>query len=608
MAYERLNLQQGDLLDDAVFKKIDDNFDTKQDQIISEAFGLVKFEQGTISATGILNANDNRVRTSDYYEVETFISASIGSTFYFWMAGYDESKNFIALNSTSRLYSITKEEILSSYPTYKYVKFVVPSTGVTPNAVEPYFSITTNILDEMPTVLNSLASVREAVNSLDSIVGAKIYGTQTDIPFYQGGWNATSGAIVEASNRIHTDIMDATSIYGASTTSGRIWYMTFDSGMSIVRVDTGDNYKGYAELKFNRLPNEKYIRFVMTNNSTSAAITPDVGINNFSLTVDSFNNTVNAIVNETTKDLSQNRTIGTFGVPEYFIETDAWSDATWVGDKYVALAGTDDDLTTATPYLMKVLSFDNGIENGRTGTERYYHIWGHCNTIDYSPVNDCLIMGNGSGDYKLPGRIFIIPNFSSIISSDAHKTEDDPLTLENTNAIVIDCEEYELGTKFNVVWGELNGKKQNIAYLITAKFGSSVNASDGGDNGTIRRLLLGTGSTQLEYGIFNTLATENEFNGTFKILNTYTQEGTRYANCNQGSCFYRGEIYSAIGHDGIWMWKMRLGNGKIAYDEWKQYVYEDDGTVKSTNVSSCCIKDGILYIGALNVGIMAFRL
>ena len=607
MSYERLNLQPNDTWKAEHVDHIEDAIESKQDKIISEAYGLVKFEQGTISADGSLTANTNRVRTSDYYDVETFISASIGSTFYFWMAGYDESKKIIAMNSATRLYSITKEELQESYPTYKYIKFVVPASGVVPSMVEPYFAITVNLLDNIATMSDSLSSTRAEVNSLSNIVGAKIYGTQTDIPFYQGGWNATTGAIEASATRIHTDILDATSIYGASCTSGRIWFMTFNSGMSIVRIDTGTNYQGHQDIKFNALPNEKYIRFVMTNNSTSAAITPEFN-SGFTLTVDSFNNTVNAIVADATKDLSQNRTIGTFGNPEYFIETDAWSDATWVGDKYVAIAGTDDDLSTATPYLMKVLSFDNGIANGRTSTDRYYHIFGHANTIDYSPVNDCLIMGNGSGDYKLPGKIFIIPNFSSIISSDAHKTENDPLTLENTNAIVIDCTEYNLGTKFNVVWGELNKRKQNIAYLITAKFGSSVNASDGGDNGTIRRILLGTGSTQLEYGVLNESATENEFNGTFKILDTYTQEGTRYANCNQGSCFYRGEIYSAIGHDGIWMWKMRLGDGKIAYDEWKQYCYDDNGEIMSTNVSSCCIKDGYLYIGALNVGIMAFKL
>ena len=322
------------------------------------------------------------------------------------------------------------------------------------------------------------------------------------------------------------------------------------------------------------------------------------------------NEKVDEAIKDAVKGIGGSRK-GAVGLPEYILDVDGFtSDATWVGDKYVAVTATaSDDLETTAPARLLVYDFSNGANKPRVKKTEFFHKWGHCNTIDYSSRNDCLIMGNGSGSYTLEGKIFIIPNFSALIAGGSTiGSESNPFTLENTNAIVIDCTGYGLGTKFNVMWGEINGTKHNIAYLITARMGASTSAIDAGDNGTIRRLLLGVGSTALEYGQFNEAAAPGEFNGTFEILDTYTQGGTAYPECNQGSCFYQGSIYAAIGHDGIWLWKMHMGDGNIFYDEWKQYFYNDDGSAMIACASSCCVKDGYLYLGGDIVGVMAFRL
>ena len=203
--------------------------------------------------------------------------------------------------------------------------------------------------------------------------------------------------------------------------------MTYDSGMSVVRVDTGNNYQGHTDIQFTAKSNEKYIRFVMTNNSTSAAITPDFN-SGFTLIVDSFDATVNATVKELTKDLSQNRKVGTVGVPEFVIHG-PFSDMTWVNDTFVGFSGTaTDDLDTTEPSTCKIYTYGNGFGKDKeiTSSNTFYHKFGHCNTVDYSAINDCLIMGNGSGAYNLPGKIFIFPNFSTLIQDTSRGTFDNP--------------------------------------------------------------------------------------------------------------------------------------------------------------------------------------
>lgn len=440
---------------------------------------------------------------------------------------------------------------------------------------------------------------------------------ETNIDFEQGNVNSL-GTEVDHENRIRSQYFRTENLLKARCEDSYCFYIKhYDENKKFVYDDSGTSYDGYTEKEFAFPSNVKFARFTLINQDQSKAITPTEGIN-FHLTANVVDEIVDAKIGDAFDSVDEivetkNKFIGTLGNPAFYLDCEHGSAATWMGDKYITIGSTaSDDLDTTTPAQITVWTFANGVDKPRTNRNTRYHKWGHANTIDYNQKHDALIMGNGSGAYDLEGKIFIIPNFSEVMAgtaSTATGSYDDPFTLENVNAIVIDCAGYGLGTKFNVLWGENNGTKSNIAYLITAKMGSSYSAPDGGDNGTIRRLLLGMGSAALEYGTtINTDATDDEFNGTFAILDTYTQDGTAYAQCNQDSCFYRGEIFAAIGHDGIWLWKMRLNNGHINYDEYKQYTYNADGSKASTNISSCCIHDGYLYVAATNVGVMAFRI
>ena len=612
MTYERLDLKTGDELNEAVFKRIDDAFEDLASEVNERqktVFGYysIEFEQGSIGSSGTESTRSDRIKSANYYSIANFTNARItSSNFAFWLAFYDDEKVFSSIKTPTKGYTtITRDEIVSlSGLESGYVRFIVfqvNDSTLTPED-KTGFGIYGSIFDNIEGTLKTAENNNTLLKNL-------MYGESSDFTFEQGSVSGT-GAETDSTKRIRTDFLGSSTVIGARVNTGyKIWYYTFSEAKTFVRADTGSGYDGYQSITFSFTTAERYVRIVVAPTSSNATITPDANTG-FTMTVNTFNEKIDAAIKEATQSIGGSRK-GTLGLPEYFLDVDsAMSDATWVGDKYVGIGSTaSDDLDTTTAGQMRVYSYDNGIDQPRTSRTIFYHKWGHCNTVDYSPMNDALIMGNGSGSYNLEGKIFIIPNFSElIVDNSTIGNSSNPFTLENTNAIVIDCTGYDLGTKFNVMWGEVNGKKHNIAYLVTAKMGSSTSAIDGGDNGTIRRLLLGLGSTALEYGTINESAADGEFNGTFQILDTYTQGGTSYDQCNQGSCFYRGSIFSAVGHDGIWLWKMNLGNEKISYDEWKQYTYNDDGSVASTNASSCCIKDGYLYFGATYVGVMAFRL
>lgn len=281
---------------------------------------------------------------------------------------------------------------------------------------------------------------------------------------------------------------------------------------------------------------------------------------------------------------------GTIG--EYIIGNDAngkqtvrnGSDSTIINkdgvDYKITFFSGDDALETAVE--LKIQAFENGYDKQATFSCTCSHKFGHCNTVDYNPHNDCLIFGNGSGDYSLLGKFYIIPNAKALFVDNV--TSGQEFTLENTGAIEFDCAGYDFGTKLNALWGEQNGFKNDIAYLIT------------NDNGTIRRIVLGTGTNQLTYGSY-TETSEGVFNGTFDVLKTYTHDGCEYRTCNQGSQYYHGKILCGIGHSGIKLWAITLNdeNEKAYADEYVHKFYNQPTSVSMNGV--CIDKNDNLIIG-----------
>ena len=156
-----------------------------------------------------------------------------------------------------------------------------------------------------------------------------------------------------------------------------------------------------------------------------------------------------------------------------------------------------------------------------------------------------------------------------------------------------------------MVWGDDHDKHYDIAYLITAIPDAVLKS---GDLETIHKIVLCKGSNEGDYGTIIGGAGDDDFNGTFNIVETYHQSTAGYADCDQGTCYYNGELIAAIGHDGLRYWRMRMYNGKIYRKAFEQKTYYTGKTDNYGNASGVCVSDGYLFIGRNGLGVMAIRL
>ena len=232
----------------------------------------------------------------------------------------------------------------------------------------------------------------------------------------------------------------------------------------------------------------------------------------------------------------------------------------------------------ASSAKLYIRSYTNGYFANHTHTRTYNHRFGHCNTVDYAPETDCLILGSGSGDYDLPNKMYIIPNASNALVGVASHGTADFHSFESVNAITIDLSEYDIGKKVNALWGETNISRRDIAYLITD------------DCGQIHKIQLGMGANDLGSGQFVEGKESTEFNGSFKFIESFAQGGCSYDTCIQGACYYKGKIIANIGHSGLRQWAMTMSNGKIYVEEKCQFQYSAAGTKNtSSSTNGVCI-------------------
>ena len=132
------------------------------------------------------------------------------------------------------------------------------------------------------------------------------------------------------------------------------------------------------------------------------------------------------------------------------------SDHTFIGDKlYVINASSDDHSSYAGVTVYKV------DPDAKTATyeKTIQHNLGHANSIDYCAGTDCLILGNGSSDATLPGKIFILPNVSAKTS------------WEFSDCIVIDVSEKEPLEVVYIAAAGLDTANGNLIDPYTSRYG-----------------------------------------------------------------------------------------------------------------------------------------
>lgn len=298
---------------------------------------------------------------------------------------------------------------------------------------------------------------------------------------------------------------------------------------------------------------------------------------------------------------------GTFDKVKYIIDVPQPESMAIVDETTLIWAMDDAKYSTTN---LRLYTFSPSMYSTPTQRSITHHL-GHLNTIDYR--NGALIFGNGgSGNYNggsksSPGNgaIYIINDFLNVFES--HYQSKEPLEL--SEAITISCdintETFSDDSKFNVIFGETNiemGRtfSNSIIYLITSRLGKAYY------NCKIRRIMLGIGSNQLENGSYLQVE-DGKYNGTYKILETYTgiSDGTDF--CNDIS-YVNGRIVANVGENILRLQEFQLNkDGTITKIQHQQVSYDNNGNAIKSWTSGITTLNHELFLGFSSGGIGIFN-
>ena len=207
----------------------------------------------------------------------------------------------------------------------------------------------------------------------------------------------------------------------------------------------------------------------------------------------------------------------------------------------------------------------------------FTHNWGHVNSVSYCPETDTIICGNGSSDYGLAGEFYVFEG--------ASRFADMPSVPLAANSIVIPAIGY--GSKVNAVWGENNGLRFDIAYLIT------------NDARNMKKIQLGKGNNNLGLGSFQSRKSDKQFNGSYMLLLECSQSDG--VDVVQGAVFHGGKLFLGLGHSGCLVATAVLNeDGSIRYRVYLENTRSPSGTPETFYAQSPGIRDSKLYLGTTN--------
>ena len=366
------------------------------------------------------------------------------------------------------------------------------------------------------------SSVGEAIREQIEFVYGKFELITTTM--FQGSLASVDGNLNPSRlDRIASDFLLITDIGYIEVDEGyELLYMEYDKNKKYVYTSS---FLGTGkQIKFSDLnTNNKYIRFSIRNaiNPTSNITPTDTtGLKIIKrVSVEALNDEVKAGLNSPFSKISSN--IEVEKIIKVPVPTRTGCCVVENNNKvqlWIFATSTDDGTGYADLHKL-----DLDIENGTlTLSETIKHNLGHCNSVEYCSETDTLILGNGSSDYNLDSKIFIIEGVST-------KT-----LLQREHAIQIDIS--NLGKKGNVVWGDNNFLNNDIAYILL------------NDSHKIVKIQLGKSS---DLGLGEMATTYKLYNGTYKILNTYTwgDIDTDYDNCVQGACYFKNKLIWGFGHN-----------------------------------------------------------
>lgn len=251
-------------------------------------------------------------------------------------------------------------------------------------------------------------------------------------------------------------------------------------------------------------------------------------------------------------------------------DTSYLSDICIVGDELWCFAtGDDTKAKYSNVWRIKYNPYTNElIENP---PKFFWCNFGHINCANYNPINDSIIMGNGSADYSLDNKIYIMNNVSKI-----KDLENGATVSFGEYGIEIDATGYDFGAKLNVFWA--NERTQHISYNGNEVYVPALAYAYANDVNKMYILAIGQGTTAYTYGTYVEPTNKCPWNGTFNVLASY-QIGNAdetignpgsYDHCGQGGDFIDGTAYIGLGHQDLWWSEISLGKNSnfTKIDKW----------------------------------------
>lgn len=206
-------------------------------------------------------------------------------------------------------------------------------------------------------------------------------------------------------------------------------------------------------------------------------------------------------------------------------------------------------------------------------------------SVDYNPVNNVLMVGNGYGPTETEGHLYLFYECQNWL------TMTETITFSNCGAYTkIDAT--ELGS--NRAYGFWAGRSvENDQIFLTIGLFESVYL-----------LRLGKGTNRLSKGTY-TAVDSTKYNGTFEILKHWTQKETPAVPfCPHGGQCYNGVLYIADNiADSCKIYKLNLNDdGYMTFDTLELSHYSDTGSgVVYQAIDGLCISEGIIYASPLRI-------
>ena len=233
----------------------------------------------------------------------------------------------------------------------------------------------------------------------------------------------------------------------------------------------------------------------------------------------------------------------------------------------------------------------------------FWHNWGHVNSINYNPNTDSLIMGNGSTDYDLANKIYIIRNVSAIKELEPGAV----ITLDEYGT-VIDASGYDFGAKLNVVWA--NNLSIEYSYNTKTEYIPNIAYAYADDMNRFYILAMGYDTYQYPYGTYMEPADGVRWNGTYAVLAAY-QLGNAdetignpgsYSHCGQGGDALGSVFFTGLGHSDFWIREVSPENANTAAqrDKWVPGFDVKTGTVANRKIFGIAVTNEYLIVGYVN--------